>query len=308
MGFKSGIASIVLCIANLCCAQQLQLSSGTVRLFPAFKSAYTDARTVAVWLPDGYDQQQKYAVLYMHDGQSLFDAQLTWNKQAWEADETAGQLIASGQTIPFIIVAIWNTDKKRHAEYFPQKPYETLSQSEKDAISTQLQQPGEPYGLFTPSSDAYLKFLTQELKPFIDRSFSVYKDRQHTFIAGSSMGALISMYALCEYPRIFGGAACLSTHWPGTFSVENNPIPDALLLYFKNKLPRPGRHRLYFDYGDQTLDALYAPFQLRADAILTAKGYTSKNWMTKAFPGADHSENAWKQRLRWPLQFLLGTD
>ena len=86
-------------------------------------------------------------------------------------------------------------------------------------------------------SDAYLKFLVTELKPFIDSTFSVATDRSNTFIAGSSMGGLISMYAVCEYPAVFGGAACLSTHWPGIFTAENNPIPEA----FENREVRDRR-------------------------------------------------------------------
>ena len=83
-------------------------------------------------------------------------------------------------------------------------------------------QPGAPVFSGKIQSDNYLKFLVKELKPFIDSSFSTLKDQQNTFIAGSSMGGLISMYAICEYPLVFGGAACLSTHWPGIFTMINN--------------------------------------------------------------------------------------
>jgi enterochelin esterase-like enzyme len=155
------------------------------------------------------------------------------------------------------------------------------------------------------NSDNYLKFLVQELKPLIDSTYSTYKDRQHTFIAGSSMGGLISLYAICEYPQVFGAAACLSTHWPGLFTMEDNPIPQAFFNYMKKQLPNPITHKLYFDYGDQTLDALYPPLQQQADKIVKAKGYTKKNWITKYFPGESHSEAAWKKRLHIPLEFLL---
>jgi len=113
------------------------------------------------------------------------------------------------------------------------------------------------------------------------------------------------MYAICEYPAVFGGAACLSTHWLGLFSVDNNPIPNAFLEYLKTHLPSPKNHKIYFDYGDQTLDALYAPFQKQADLIMEEKGFTAKNWQTKFFPGEDHSEKAWAKRLDVPFTFLL---
>ena len=70
------------------------------------------------------------------------------------------------------------------------------------------------------------------------------------------MGALISLYALCEYPDVFAGAACLSTHWPGLFSMDNNPVPGAFFSYLKKSLPSPGKHRIYFDHGTETLDAM----------------------------------------------------
>ena len=173
-------------------------------------------------------------------------------------------------------------------------------------LTKQLEEKGRIKGSFNPISDLYLKFLVTELKPFIDKTFATKKDRENTFIAGSSMGGLISMYAICEYPKVFGGAACMSTHWPGIFSVENNPIPDAFINYLKSNLPNPKNHKIYFDYGDQTLDALYKPYQEKVDIVMKAKGFTDKNWSTQFFPGKDHSENSWHERLAIPLVFLLG--
>jgi enterochelin esterase-like enzyme len=119
------------------------------------------------------------------------------------------------------------------------------------------------------------------------------------------MGGLISMYAICEYPNIFGGAACLSTHWPGIFSLENNPVPAAFVYYLKTHLPNPKKNKFYFDYGDQTLDALYPPLQKKVDEVMKTKGFTEKNWITKFFPGENHSEQAWNKRFWEPMFFLL---
>ena len=127
----------------------------------------------------------------------------------------------------------------------------------------------------------------------------------NTFIAGSSMGGLISMYGLCEYPNVFGGAACLSTHWPGTFSSENNPIPEAFKNYLQSKLKKIKKNKIYFDYGNQTLDAMYPPLQQKVDEMMKANGLTENNWITKYFPGKDHSEKSWAERLHFPLEFLL---
>ncbi len=87
-------------------------------------------------------------------------------------------------------------------------------------------------------SDEYLKFLVKELKPFVDKNYSTYTDAPHTFMMGSSMGGLISMYAICEYPEVFGGAICMSTHWPGIFVSENNPIPLAFQNYLKGQFAK----------------------------------------------------------------------
>jgi len=279
--------------------------SGKIEMLENFPSNYISERNVEVWLPEGYSTGKKYSVLYMHDGQMLYDGSNSWNRQSWDVDDVATKLMQEGKVNNFIVVGIWNSGQDRHANYFPQKPYESLSQEQKDAISKQLQSNGRTTSVFRPNSDNYLKFIVKELKPFVDKKYSVYKDRKHTFVAGSSMGGLISMYAICEYPNVFGGAACLSTHWPGIFSTDNNPIPQAFADYLKTNLPNPDTHKIYFDYGDQTLDALYPPFQKNVDEVMKSKHFTDANWITRFFPGADHSEKSWNKRLDIPLLFLL---
>jgi enterochelin esterase-like enzyme len=286
-------------------AQTPKLSSGTIQHIENFPSKFVPARNVDIWLPDGYDAHKKYAVLYMHDGMALFDASIMWNKQEWGVDETISKLLAENKIKDCIVVGIWNGNANRHREYFPQKPFESLPAKTQDSIYNIKAGDNK---LFSGKiqSDNYLKFLVQELKPYIDSHYPVRKDAGNTFIAGSSMGGLISLYAICEYPKVFGGAACLSTHWPGIFAADNNPVPAAFMAYLSKHLPSPQRHQIYFDHGDQTLDALYAPFQQQADSIIQAKGYTAKNWQSLVFPGADHSENSWRKRLDVPVLFLLG--
>jgi hypothetical protein len=87
--------------------------------------------------------------------------------------------------------------------------------------------------------------------------------------------------------------------------MENNPIPDAFFEYLAEYLPKPGNHKIYFDYGDQTLDAMYPSLQQKVDDVMIAKGYSKNNWQTHFFPGKDHSESAWNERLQIPLLFLL---
>lgn len=287
-------------------AQLPSVVSGSIQRIDSFKSKHVDARNIDIWLPEGYSTENKYSVLYMHDGQMLFDSATTWNKTAWDVDDVITKLNHENKIKDVIVVGVWNGGKSRHADYFPQKPFELLMQTEKDSIYAAARTNGiSVFGDYTIQSDNYLKFLTTELKPYIDKHYSTYSNRNHTFIAGSSMGGLISMYAICEYPAIFGGAACLSTHWPGIFEMKGNPIPDAFVKYMSKNLPNPKKHKIYFDYGDQTLDALYPPLQAKVDSVMKARGYTEKNWITKYFPGENHSEIAWNKRLDIPLLFLL---
>ena len=242
----------------------------------------------------------------MHDGEMLFDSATTWNKQEWGVDETLTRLMSEKRIKNCIVVAVFNTGKTRHAEYFPQKPFEMLPKSMQDSLLSQAKRDKET-ALFPTNiqSDAYLKFLVSELKPFIDRQFSTLSNQKNTFIAGSSMGGLISMYAICEYPSVFGGAACLSTHWLGIMPSDNNPVPNAFMDYLKAHLPNPKNHKIYFDFGTATLDAYYEPHQIKADAILKTKGFSEKNWLTRKYKGDDHSEKAWRGRLAIPMVFLL---
>jgi len=281
------------------------VSSGKIVRIENFSSKFISPRNIDIWLPEGYSSQKKYAVLYMHDGQMLFDSTTTWNKQDWQADEVATKLMNAHKTKDFIIVGIWNGGATRHPDYFPQKPYESLSPNQKVFVTNELKKIGRTEENFQPVSNNYLRFLVKELKPYIDRHFSVKKDRANTFIAGSSMGGLISMYAICEYPEIFGGAACLSTHWIGIFSDTNNPIPEAFLKYMDSHLPQPQTHKIYFDFGTTTLDAFYPKHQAKVDELMQKKGFTSNNWETLQFEGEDHSEKAWAKRLHLPFEFLL---
>ncbi len=272
-------------------------AAGTVRRFAGFASRHVAARNVDVWLPAGYPAAGPYDVLYMHDGQMLFDSTATWNRQEWRVDETLTRLGSALR--PCIVVGISNNGPLRHAEYYPEKALAYLPAGVRERVVKEALK-GQPL------ADEYLRFLTQELKPFIDKTFATRPGRAHTFVLGASMGGLISMYALAEYPRVFGGAACLSTHWIGALGADQAAIAASFQRYMREKLPRPGRHRLYFDYGTATLDSLYRPHQLAADAVLQARGYRARDWTTREFAGADHSEKSWARRLPEPLRFLLG--
>jgi predicted alpha/beta superfamily hydrolase len=275
-----------------------KVTSGTIERIANMPSKYVDARHVDVWLPDGYAPGRRYSVLYMHDGQMLFDASTTWNKQAWEVPATLSRLIREGRVPETIVVGIWNNDKFRHSEYFPEKflPF-VASKIRSQLIDEGLQ--GQP------RSDRYLRFLVEELKPAIDLRFLTRPEREHTFVMGSSMGGLISIYAMNEYPQIFGGAAGMSTHWVGS-AKPNSALPLAAFNYLRDHLASPETHRLYMDHGTTELDALYGPYQAFIDEIVRDRGYTEENWMSRTFEGEGHNERAWAKRLDSALIFLMG--
>jgi predicted alpha/beta superfamily hydrolase len=198
--------------------------------------------------------------------------------------------MAAGVTVGAIAVGVWHSPQRR-LDYMPQKPL--MTEQGRPLFEQFVQAQGG-----SPKSDRYLRFMVEELKPFIDATYRTLPDRAHTAVLGSSMGGLISLYALAEYPSVFGRAGCVSTHWPigGSLPVD----------YSANVLPRPGDHRIYFDYGTETIDADYEPYQLRMDALMQAAGYErGADWITRKFEGAEHSERAWRARVDVPLRFLL---
>ncbi len=295
--------------ANSSIAQIPKVTVGSIRHIENFPSRFVAARNIDIWFPDDYDPIKRYAVLYIQDGRSLFDSTIMWNHQEWGVDEVLRRLMLEKKIKNCIVVGVWNTEVTRHNEYLPQNPFEMLNTAEKDTILHAVRATGQPvFKEYDIRSDNYLRFLVKELKPYIDSNFTTLRDKKNTFIAGSSMGGLISLYAICEYPNLFGGAACLSTHWTGIFRADNNPFPAAMMKYLSKHLPSPKDHKIYFDHGTATLDSLYKPFQQQVDMSMKAKGYSAKNWITKEFPGADHSESSWNRRLDIPVVFLLGTN
>lgn len=266
--------------------------NGSIRRHARFASAHVAARHVDVWLPPGYHEQpeKRHPVFYMHDGQNLFDPALSFAGVDWGVDEAITALMSEHDLPGAIVVGIWNTPARRR-EYMPQKPLERPGlASLRDVF---IREQGGP-----PLADAYLRFIVTELKPFIDAHYRTRPEASHTFVMGSSMGGLISLYAISEYPHIFGGAGCVSTHW--TFG------GDALVDAMAANLPDPATHKLYFDYGTETIDAPYEPYQRRMDDWLRRAGYEEgRNWVTARFDGADHSEVAWRERTFIPLGFFL---
>lgn len=284
-------------IAQLDTVEKISVKTkGKVIIHENFKSEHVIPRNVEVFLPDGYDNnsKDKYNVFYMHDGQNVFNSKTSYTGIDWGVDETIDSLIKIGKIKNTIVVAPWNTVKKRFSEYMPESPSELTSSDEVKAALKQNTGFDDLY------SDEYLKFLVEELKPFIDKTYNVYTKVENTSIMGSSMGGLISLYAICKYPEVFSAAGCVSTHWPVPV------LGEAYIKTLPATLPDPKTHKIYFDFGTETLDAQYEPYQKQVDQMMRDKGYIEgENWITKKFEGASHDEKSWNERVHIPIEFLL---
>jgi predicted alpha/beta superfamily hydrolase len=255
---------------------------------------------VVVWLPPGYDAGRgRYPVVYMHDGQNIFFPERSNFNKVWAADKSALRLIAAKRVKPFIIVAIDQPGNDRYRQYFPQ----AIDAAAPLELRTIFGAGGPVFG------DRYLKFLVTELKPRIDRDYRTLAEARHTTIVGSSMGGLISCYAFIEYPKTFGRAGCVSTHWvlmdPARLPAGADPIA-MWETYLAQKLGKPAGRRLWMDHGTETLDAYYDPWQRRIDAKLLQLGWRKgRDFESRVYLGAAHEENAWAARLDDVFAWLL---
>ena len=279
-------------------------SIGRIERIGNFASGHVAPRHIDVWLPADYSASKRYNVLYMQDGQNLFDGRLHMSGKSWEADRAVDRLVKAGRIADTIIVGIWNSGETRYAEYYPEK---ALAFAPEAVRREYVVEASKGRSL----ADAYLRFIVEELKLAIDRKYATKPGPESTFIAGSSMGGLISIYALCEYPQVFGGAAGLSTHWVGRPTswgrerVRNAALPLAAMTYLSQKLPAPATHRLYTDRGDDWLDSLYEPAHRMVEEVLRDRGYSKDSAMTAIVHGTGHNEADWAARLETPLLFLM---
>lgn len=243
--------------------------TGTIEFHRNMKGKGILSRDIAVWLPPDYetDTSKRFPVLYMHDGQNIFDPASSAFGMDWKMDETADSLIRQGKMSSIIIVGIYNT-RYRDAEYS-----------------------------YTDSGYAYMKFIVEELKPFIDKTYRTLKGRKNTAVMGSSMGGLISLMLVWEYSDVFSKAACLSPAFK---------IKSLNYLQFMEKYLSPMKDiKIYIDNGGIGLEKELQPGIEETIRFLENK--ISKNNISVYFDeNAEHDENAWAQRVWRPLLFLFG--
>lgn len=272
-----------------------------LRHFPNFPSQLIAPRQVDVWLPPGFDPttSTRYPVLYMHDGQNLFEPEHAFIGVDWGIDPALNRLIRKKAVQPPIVVGIWNT-LNRIGDYMPEDAFqkEKHLQHLQEYLSNRW-----PELQLKIGGNAYLAFLVEELKPWVDANFPTLPDQAHTYIMGSSMGGLISLYALCQYPQVFGGAGCLSNAW----NIEGRQ----LLRYFSRHLPSPQGHKLYLDMGGaENKGAAANKSLLKGQNIMQKEAIKAgfregDNLLTRVFKTHIHSEKDWRRRVHIPLEFLL---
>ena len=246
----------------------------------------SNRRDIFVYLPPSYSHtEQRYPVLYMHDGQNLFDNALSFAGE-WRVDETMEQL-SRERRLEAIVVGIPNMGEQRMDEYSP----------------------FHHAGLGGGQGDVYLEFIVHTLKPIIDRDFRTRAEPAATGIMGSSMGGLISLYAFFRYPSVFGFAGVMSPSlWFAGYR---------MLGFVETAVFNPGR--LYLDagtreYGDahhgnhhpRTESRKYYASVRRLKRLLVAKGYRPhRNLLHIEEKWASHNESAWERRLPLAIEFFL---
>lgn len=258
--------------------------TGMIKTHERFKSkVLANERTVWVWLPPDYDKHKdaRYPVLYMHDGQNLFDAAGAFIGIEWGADETADRLIREKAIPPIIIVGIANTPN-RMSEYTP-----WVDESRKSG----------------GKGEAYSTFLIDEVKPFIDKNYRTKADRMNTAVAGSSLGGLISLHLAMEHPEVFSKCAAIS---PALMWADGRIMKEV-----EAKPERLRGIRLWFDMGTkegrqiETFDSAVTWTRRLKQALDKGGLRSGQDYRYVEVEGGEHNEAAWAVRFDQVLEFLF---
>jgi len=265
--------------------------SGTLVYWSDVASAFlSEKRHVEIWLPPGYedDQEHRYRVIYMHDGQNLFDPRIANTGIDWGVDEAMMRGVEAGLFDPAIVVGSWSSSR-RTEEYSPWH-----------------------------EAPQYAQFLIGELMPRVNTEFRTLTGPQNTFTMGSSMGGLLSYFLVKEHPNVFGACGCVSTHFPFSAAVVASfagayPDSEDATPYIVRDIADgetvPKDVRFFFDYGTETLDAEYGPSH---DAVrqwlLGQELVEGQGFRIREYAGASHSEASWRARLDDQLAWLLADE
>jgi len=247
-----------------------------------------EVRNVVLWLPPGYEDHpdRRYKVIYMTDGENLFDPRIASWGVDWGVDEAMMKGVANGTFEPAIVVGTWST-AKRGLEYSPWH-----------------------------DAPRYARFLKEELIPRVNAEFRTRTGSDNTFAMGSSMGGLMSYYLVKNHSDVFGACGCVSSHFAlneRMFAGPFGPEPQALdpspyvVRDIESGATIPKGARFFFDYGTETLDSTYDEDHEPIRAWFLEQGLVEgRDFRMEKYEGADHSERAWRSRVGDQLEWLLG--
>jgi enterochelin esterase-like enzyme len=260
-------------------------AKGDLRLHEFRSRVFRNTRFLRVWLPPGYDdaenQGRHYPVLYLNDGQNLFEAATAFGGVEWEVDETADRLIREGAIPPMIIVGMDNTGKDRIREYMPYRSMHPM--------------------MLRVHGRHYPNFLMKGVMPFIEGSYRVAKGEENTGLGGSSLGALIALYTAIVRPGVIGKLLLES---PSLWASGRQLNRDSRLV-------RVWPERIFLAVGTQEAGSpdrnRTVVDDVRELAAIVRRAVLSENRLRLVIKdGAGHNEAAWAQRFPEALRFLFG--
>jgi enterochelin esterase-like enzyme len=257
--------------------EQQAAGPGSLQKYERYRSRFLPTeRDVIVYIPGVYDWNppRRFPVLYLQDGQNLFDPATSFAGIAWRVGETADRLIAEGKIQPLVIVGIYNTGKQRIREYTP-------SRAKK---------------LGGGGANRYGKMLVREIMPFIESKYRTLAGPAHTGVGGSSLGGLLAMYLGLSYPGVFGRVAALSP------SVWWN---QRWILNFAARRRLKSRPRIWLDTGTQEGMHTTADARKMRDVLVQRSWQEGRDLHYEEIRGGQHNEAAWAQRVGPFLQFLF---
>ena len=229
-------------------------------------------RRIWIYLPPDYNSSKKsYPVLYMHDGQNLFDEATSFAGE-WQVDETLDRLYKE-KGLELIVIGIDSDSSKRMDEYSPWK-------------SSTYNGGGE--------GDAYLDFIVKTLKPYVDENYRTLADKQNTAIMGSSLGGLISHYGALKYPETFGSIGVFSP----AFGFSDSSYD------FASRHSNIEGMRMYFLAGDNESPTMVSNMN-NMISLMKSKGFDQKNIMSKVVPGGQHNEKLWRENFEEAILWLF---
>jgi predicted alpha/beta superfamily hydrolase len=257
--------------------------TGNIKRHRAFPSKILgNRRDVLVYLPRGYRRLsgRRYPVLYLHDGQNVFDAVTSFSGVEWGVDETAERLIKENLIEPLIVVAVANMGEKRIDEYAPTR----------GVIDAKAKRKKRSKGL----ARKYARFLIDELKPYIDRKYLTKPDREFTGLGGSSLGGLVTLAIGILYPQIFSRLLVMSPSiWWDDFAIYR--LVDSI----EQKPPL----KIWLDTG--TAEPGWEQARELFNRLVEKGWKLQKDIQYMEAQGADHSERAWAARVEPALRFLF---